>query len=122
MLAFSHRKRYTFGMEKTKLTIPYIIRNWKSLKVRQKRAILSVLLIAAALVLFLIALIVGIVSCSGKAEVEPAETQEVAPLPALLRAPDRTGEAADPNEPEDGDPNAEPDLSGLVLQIGRAHV
>lgn len=115
MLAFPHRKRYTFGMEKTKLTIPYIIRNWKSLKVRQKRAILSVLLIAAALVLFLIALIVGIVSCSGKAEAEPAETQEIAPLPALLRAPDRTGEAADPNEPEDGDPNAEPDLSGLVL-------
>ncbi len=77
-------------MEKSKLTIPYIIHNWKSLKTSEKRAVLTVVLIAAALLLFLIALIVGIASCSGKTEEQAApDTEAIAPLPALLRAPDQ---------------------------------
>ena len=102
-------------MEKKKLTIPYIIRNWKSLKTGQKRAILSLLLIAAALILFLVALIVGIASCKGNQTEEAAETQTAPPLPALLRAPERSDDTADPLAPSDQDPDAEADLSGLVL-------
>ena len=36
-------------MEKNRLTIPYIVRNWKSLKVKQKRTVLTVLLIGLSL-------------------------------------------------------------------------
>ena len=100
-------------MEKNRLTIPYIIRNWKSLKVKQKRTVLTVLLIGAALLLFIIALIIGIISCSGKAE--PPEASNVEPLPALLRAPDSiavTGEGTNANP---GGEDTDPDLSGLVL-------
>ena len=101
-------------MEKKKLTIPYIIRNWKTLKVSQKRAILSITLIGAALLLFLIALIVGIASCSGRETEEAAEPQAAAPLPALLRAPYTDVQPSDPeqSEPVDRDSeaiDAEPD-------------
>ncbi len=81
-------------MEKQKLTIPYIIRNWSSFSVAQKRAVLTVLIFAVALLLIIIALIVGISSCScaGKAQ-NAAEPK--AELPALLRMPeiDRSSEA-----------------------------
>ncbi len=80
---------YTDGMEKQKLTIPYIIHNWKSLKVKQKRAIMTVLLIATALFLFLVALIVGIASCAGKRAEKSNEQEKTASLPALLQPPTR---------------------------------
>lgn len=85
-------------MEKTKLTVPYIIRNWSSLKMKQKRAILSVVIVGVAAVLFLVALIVGIVSCAGKTpEAEPT-AEAVLPIPALLRAP---GAAVNPTAESD---------------------
>lgn len=103
-------------MEKQKLTIPYIIHNWSSLSVSQKRTALTVLLFGVALLLIVIALIIGISSCTcaGKAQ---NTTETVSELPALLRAPvpersaeqdpeDPTGEQ-DPGEPEAiiADPN-----------------
>ena len=100
-------------MEKNRLTIPYIIRNWKSLKVKQKRTVLTVLLIGAALLLFIIALIIGIISCSGKAE--PAEASNVEPLPALLRAPDSIAVTGEGTSADPGGEDTDPDLSGLVL-------
>ena len=110
-------------MEKQKLTISNIIHKWKTLKVSQKRSIISIALIGAALLLFLIALIVGVASCSrGNAE-EAAEPEAAAPLSALLRAPqadtqnneqDGTGEtnqgtepiSENSNETESNDPEA----------------
>ncbi len=100
-------------MEKNRLTIPYIIRNWKSLKGKQKRTVLTVLLIGAALLLFIIALIIGIISCSGKAE--PAEASNVEPLPALLRAPDSIAVTGEGTNADPGGEDTDPDLSGLVL-------
>jgi cell wall-associated NlpC family hydrolase len=103
-------------MEKQKLTIPYIIHNWSSLSVSQKRTALTVLLFGVALLLIVIALIIGISSCTcaGKAQ---NTTETVSELPALLQAPvpersaeqdpeDPTGEQ-DPGEPEAiiADPN-----------------
>lgn len=100
-------------MEKNRLTIPYIVRNWKSLKVKQKRTVLTVLLIGAALLLFIIALMIGIISCSGKAE--PAEASNVEPLPALLRAPDSIAVTGEGTNADPGGEDTDPDLSGLVL-------
>lgn len=99
-------------MEKTKLTIPYIIHNWSSLKVNQKRAILTVLIAGTAVLLFLIALIVGIASCAGRSTAEQtvASQDEVPPLPALLRAPDNASEP-DTNEtyvPDDPEASEDP--------------
>lgn len=95
-------------MEKTKLTVPYIIRNWNSLKIKQKRAILSVLIVGVAAVLFLVALIVGIASCAGKTpEAEPT-AEAVLPIPALLRAPEAAvNPAAEPDRTEPVDANAD---------------
>ena len=73
-----------------------LIHKWNSLKVSQKRRLMTVALIALALILFLIALIVGIASCSNDRSEEAAEPEAAAPLPALLRAPD----SAEPTDPE----------------------
>ena len=73
-----------------------LIHKWNSLKVSQKRRLMTVALIALALILFLIALIVGIASCSNDRTEEAAEPEAAAPLPALLRAPD----SAEPTDPE----------------------
>lgn len=93
-------------MEKQKLTIPYIIHNWSSLSVEQKRTALTVLLFGVALLLIIIAMIIGISSCtcSGKAK-NTSET--VSELPALLRAPvpDRSLET----DPENGRNEQDPD-------------
>ncbi len=107
-------------MEKQKLTVPYIIRNWSSLKVKQKRAVITVLLIATALLLFLVALIVGIASCAGNRAEQAEEAQAAAPLPELLRPPQNRSVAdpdpgsepdaiSDPNDEEPDDGGSEPD-------------
>ena len=112
MLAFLWGTRYTFGMEKTRLTLPYIIRNWKSLKIKQKRAILSVLIVCVAAVLFLIALIVGVASCAGKAAKASADAEAILPIPALLRAPEAA--AALQNTVDSADPvDANADLPAI---------
>ena len=96
-------------MEKQKLTIPYIIRNWNSLTVTQKRGALTVLLFAVALLLIVIALIIGISSCScaGKAQ---NVSEPVAELPVLLRAPvpESTPEPENILNTEDPDGSDEP--------------
>ena len=99
-------------MEKTKLTVPYVIRNWKTLKLKQKRAILSVLLVCVAAVLFLVALIVGVVSCAGKAPEASADAETVLPIPALLRAPEAAADSETvPEQTQPVDANADlPDL------------
>ena len=112
MLAVPEKPRYTFGMEKQKLTIPYIIRNWNSLTVQQKRGILTLLLFGVAFVLIVIALILGISSCRCAAPAQ--KTAEAVPdIPALLRAPEKEeedlpenepGDSYDPVDPEIGDP------------------
>ena len=94
-------------MEKQKLTIPYIVQNWKTLKVKQKRAIVTVLLIGTALLLFLVAMIVGIASCAGKRAEEGNEPKTVEPLPALLQAPERAA-TADPDTDEGPDAYLDP--------------
>ncbi len=97
-------------MEKQKLTIPYIIRNWNSLGVAKKRAILTVLIFAVALLLIVVALIIGISSCSCAGRAQSA-SEPAAEIPALLRMPetDRSAEA-EPVEPADNtDPNAPDD-------------
>lgn len=92
-------------MEKQKLTIPYIIHNWSSLSVERKRTVLTALLFGIALLLIIIAMIIGISSCTcaGKAK---NTTETVSELPALLRAPepDRTLEA----DPADGSNEQDP--------------
>jgi cell wall-associated NlpC family hydrolase len=96
-------------MEKQKLTIPYIIHNWSSLSVSQKRTALTVLLFGVALLLIVIALIIGISSCTcaGKAQ---NTTETVSELPALLRAPvpERSAEQ-DPEDPTGEQDPGEPD-------------
>lgn len=93
-------------MEKQKLTIPYMIRNWNSLTVAQKRAALTVLFFAVALLLIIIALIVGISSCSCTGKAQNVE-EPVSELPVLLRAP--VPEATP--EPEDIQNTGDPDAS-----------
>ena len=118
MLAVPEKPRYTFGMEKQKLTIPYIIRNWSSLTVQQKRGILTLVLFGAAFLLIVIALILGFSSCSCAS---PAQKSAAAApeIPALLRAPEKeeedlpedgTGDPYDPAAVESGDPD-DPDDS-----------
>lgn len=99
-------------MEKQKLTIPYIIRNWSSLTVAQKRAVLTVLLFGIALLLIVIALIIGITSCScaGKAQ-DASET--AAQIPVLLRAPEPERSAS--QDPDD--PQSEPDTENPGAEI-----
>ena len=74
-------------MEKQKLTIPYIIRNWSSLSVAQKRTILTVLIFSISVLLIVIAIIIGISSCAGAKEARSVSEATTAELPALLRAP-----------------------------------
>ena len=104
-------------MEKQKPTISYIIRNWSSLSVEKKRAILTLLLFGIAVLLIVIALIVGISSCSCAKEAQ--RTAETVPeIPALLRAPEKqtarqTAETTDPTDPE-----TDPDLPEISDPTG----
>ncbi len=106
MLALFEKGRYTFGMEKRKQSIPNMIKNWGSLSVAQKRGVLTVLLFGLAVLLIVIALIIGISSCAAK---KPAavEAESVAPIPALLRAPNGDDSFYDPSYLESEDPNGE---------------
>ena len=95
-------------MEKQKLTIPYIIRNWGSLSMEKKRAILSLLLFGVAALLIAVALIIGISSC--KCAKQGAEASEpAAEIPALLRAPQGANRQPETDEktPDAGDPEAQ---------------
>lgn len=96
-------------MEKQKLTIPYMIRNWNGLTVTQKRGALTVLFFAVALLLIVIALIIGISSCSCAGKAQNVE-EPVSELPVLLRAPvpEATPEPEDIQNPEDPDGSDEP--------------
>ena len=112
MLAKTVKRRYTFGMEKRKLTISYIIRNWNSLTVAQKRGALTVLLFAVAALLIVIALIIGISSCACAQTEKAVET--VREIPALLQAPEGEYEAEpDPVDPAISAPEGEADLPEL---------
>ena len=98
-------------MEKQKLTIPYIIRNWSSLSVAQKRTVLTMLIFGIALLLIVVAIVIGISSCScaGKARNTSETTAEI---PALLRAPqaDRSleQESIDPQSTDDPEGTEDP--------------
>ncbi len=86
-------------MEKEKLTIPYIIHNWKSLSMSKKRSILTVLLFGAAALLIVVALIIGIASCSCSKK-ENRAVEVIEPIPGLLRAP-----VSEPQETVEADPD-----------------
>ena len=102
-------------MEKQKLTIPYIIRNWSSLSVERKRTILTVLLFGIALLLIVIAMIIGITSCTCAGKAQHA-SEPVSELPALLRAPmpERTAEQ-DPDDGTSADPNGAEDPYAVTV-------
>ena len=73
-------------MEKQKLTIPYIIHNWKDLTLAQKRAILTLLIFGVAVLLIVIALIIVVSSCSCARQAQ--RTVEAVPeIPEVLRMP-----------------------------------
>ncbi len=88
-------------MEKRKLTIPYIVRNWGKLTVAQKRGALTLLLFAVAALLIVLALIIGVSSCACSRKAEPA-AETVQPIPKLLQAPSESRET----EPVDPVPDA----------------
>lgn len=97
-------------MEKRKLTISYIIHNWSSLTLAQKRGVLTVVLFAVAAFLIVLALIIGVASCSCSKKTEAA-VETVRPIPALLQAPAVTrSDATDTTEPDTTDPESEADL------------
>ena len=84
--------------------IPYLIKNWRTLKMEQKRTLLAVLIIGTALLLFTAALIIGIASCAGKTKTADTASDALLPIPEILKAP---AEQAD--EPS-GDNPVSPDL------------
>ena len=99
-------------MEKQKLTVSYILHNWNSLSMEQKRTILSIVVFAVAALLIVIALIIGVSSCKcEKTQADAAET--AAEIPALLRAPDPT-ERQQTQDPDPSDPEAEANLPEIV--------
>jgi cell wall-associated NlpC family hydrolase len=62
-----------------------MIRNWKDMSDKQKQKMLTLAMFLAAALLIVAALIIGIVSCAGKREAEPAEAAQM-PIPVLLQA------------------------------------
>ncbi len=62
-----------------------MIRNWKDMSDKQKQKMLTLAMFLAAALLIVAALIIGIVSCAGKREAEPAEAAQN-PIPVLLQA------------------------------------
>ena len=62
-----------------------MIRNWKDMSDKQKQKMLTLAMFVAAALLIVAALIIGIVSCAGKREAEPAEAAQN-PIPVLLQA------------------------------------
>ena len=62
-----------------------MIRNWKDMSDKQKQKMLTLAMFLAAALLIVAALIIGIVSCAGKREAEPAEAAQK-PIPVLLQA------------------------------------
>ena len=62
-----------------------MIRNWKDMSDKQKQKMLTLAMFLAAALLIVAAIIIGIVSCAGKREAEPAEAAQM-PIPVLLQA------------------------------------
>ena len=85
--------------------IPEQIKNWKTLKLEQKRTLIAMLCIGTALLLFLAALIVGIASCTGKTKPAGADAEALAPIPEILQ-PLAEAKMQDPVEPTGDDPTA----------------
>ena len=100
-------------MEKQKLTIPYIIRNWSSLSIEQKRAILTVLLFCIAVLLIVIALIIGVSSCSCAGNAQKT-TETVSEIPVLLRAPESHSQPDNAEKTDPTDPSTEQQLPELT--------
>ncbi len=95
-------------MEKKKLTISDIFRNWKILSMSQKRGVLTLAMFGIAALLIVITLILAISSCSRKKKAAAEQTgEQEKPIPALLAPPE-----AAVRQPESGlvsvsDPEAE---------------
>lgn len=97
-------------MEKMNWSIPYIVKNWRTLKLEQKRTVLSVLIIGTALLLFIVALIIGIASCAGKAKPVDTTAEAALPIPEILKLPTASDDSptkpagdvpSDPQQPND---------------------
>ena len=101
-------------MEKMNWNIPELIKNWRTLKMEQKRTLLSVLIIGTAVLLFTVAVIIGIASCAGKARTANTDEDALLPIPELLKVPTAQADEPDaeniepdePAEPENTDPDS----------------
>ena len=99
-------------MEKMNWNIPGQLKNWRTLKLEQKRTLLAVLIIGTAALLFIAAVVIGIASCAGKAEKANTDTEAILPIPEILRIPEqqsgeKDAQAQDPVAPQDPE-NTEP--------------
>ena len=99
-------------MEKQKPTILYMIRNWNSLPLEKKRTVLTLCLFGVAVLLILIAVIIGISSCACAKTV--GRTVEAVPeIPALLQAPADRSVSEATCAPDPVEPGTETDLPAL---------
>ena len=99
-------------MEKQKPTILYMIRNWNSLPLEKKRTVLTLCLFGVAVLLILIAVIIGISSCACAKTV--GRTVEAVPeIPALLQAPADRSVPEATCVPDPVEPGTETDLPAL---------
>ena len=108
-------------MNKINWNIPEQIKNWRTLQMEQKRTVIAMLCIGTALLLFLVALIVGVASCAGKAKPADTDADALLPIPAILQQPTEaeanpevpTEPGSTDDDPDDGqDPSDEPDDYG----------
>ena len=108
------QRRYTFGMEKKKLTIPYILHHWKDLSMAQKRGVLTLLMFGVAAILIVITLIIAISSCGSQKKKAQETAEEPMPIPALLAPP----EAAVRQQPENDTPSVpDPEAEAVPPEI-----
>ncbi len=99
-------------MEKQKPTISNIIRRWNDLPLEKKRAVLTLFLFGVAVMLILIALIIGVASCA--CAKNAGRTVEVVPeIPALLQAPADRSIPENTDDPGQTEPGTDPDLPAL---------
>ena len=96
-------------MEKMNWNIPYLIKNWRTLKMEQKRTLLAVLIIGTALLLFTVALIVGVASCAGKAKTADTNPDMLLQIPEILKNPTQQQEQTPDAEAQEPVVPQEPD-------------